>query len=161
MASFVVLAFDAFEAGLAQARGQVGERFAAGIGGGQPGQDSFQHPGSAQVQSGQVIELAVGRINDPRRFQFDGREEKRGTRLETRRRAGRGASRRPRPGRAKGNLRPKVRSSAGSSIRHVVIARRDSSRVSNSRFAGDARVIQHQAQAERGVVVFAGADGVR
>ena len=70
MAAFVVFILDAVEARLPQPSCECGKRFAARIGGGQFRYDTFQHPRAAEIQSCQVVQLAIGHIGNPRGLQI-------------------------------------------------------------------------------------------
>src|SRR5262249_28130823 len=75
VSSLVMLAADAFEAGLSEPGGKSGELLATPVRRRQPGGDALQHPGAAEIESGQVIQLAIGDIADARRLELDRREK--------------------------------------------------------------------------------------
>src|SRR5260370_10430996 len=70
MAAFVVLALDAVETRLPQPSCEGGKRFAARISGGQFRYDAFQHPRTTEIQSCQVVQLAISHIGNPRGLQI-------------------------------------------------------------------------------------------
>src|SRR5438067_2298514 len=68
--TFIVLAFDALEACLPQPGRERGKRLSARVAGRELRDDAFQHPCAAEVQSSQMVELAVGDINHTRGLQI-------------------------------------------------------------------------------------------
>ena len=74
MPARVVFAANAFESGLAELRGEFGEllSFAWRL---KAGQDAFDHPGAAQIQSGEVVKFAVGKVSDVGRFEVERGDE--------------------------------------------------------------------------------------
>src|SRR3954462_11839240 len=72
MAALIVLALDTIETSLLELARERGKSLAANIGGGELRCNSFQHPRTAEVQAGQVIEFTIGHITNVGGLQVHG-----------------------------------------------------------------------------------------